>query len=111
VPRTPPTCEGQTHLNAKRDGLELGPHLVKVLDMPPGADEVLGHDLAGVCLSLLGGLFDVLYQLLFLLLHFGPLPVELPLGLLEGPLVLLEHLGGGLAGPKDHFQHGSALYL
>jgi hypothetical protein len=35
-------------LDPKRHRLELGPHRVELLDVATGADEVLGHDLAGV---------------------------------------------------------------
>ena len=35
-------------LDPERHRLELGAHGVKLLDVPTGADEIFGHDLAGV---------------------------------------------------------------
>ena len=105
-------------LYPEADGLELRPHLVELLDVSPGSDEVLGHDLACVLggelssgwseggewahhLARLCTLLDVHDELLLLLLELCALAVELALGLCEGALVLAEPLRGGDRAAKE----------
>jgi hypothetical protein len=75
--------------------LELGAHLVELLDVSACADEVLCHDLARVELAILGRLLDVRDEFLLLRLEFGAFAVEFALGLCERPLVLAETFCGG----------------
>ena len=49
-------------------------------------------DLAGSDLTILRALFDVLYELLLLVLKFGSLAIELSLRLLESSLVFPQSL-------------------
>jgi hypothetical protein len=43
-----PNQKTRTHLDAETNGLQLSLHLVKLLDVSPSTDQVLGHDLGGI---------------------------------------------------------------
>lgn len=90
-------------LYPQADCLELCAHLVELLDVSAGADEVLSHDLARVELAILGRLLDVCDEFLLACLEFAALAVELALGLGKRPLVLPETFCGGYCAAKEGF--------
>lgn len=73
------------------------------LHSPPRPDQVLGLDLAGADLAILGTLLDVLHQLLLLILQLDPFAIQFPLGSLQGSLVLAQTLRGRQPFPKGPF--------
>ncbi len=66
-------------------------------NIPPRSHQVLGLNLTGTNLSILGALFDILHQLLFLIFELDPFSVELSLCLFQRALMFPQPLGRGHA--------------
>lgn len=102
--------EETTNLESEGDLLELTPHGVELLDVPPRSHEILGLDLAGAHLSVLGARLDLLDEGLLLLLELHACLVEFANGLVEHALVLAQTLSGRHAlaeGPFEDLAGGS----
>ena len=81
--------------------LNVCPHQHELLDIFPRPNKVFGHYFDCVHLPLLGHLLYVRNDLLLLLLHLCPFPVQLPHSLVESALVLSQHLIRGHLATKQ----------
>ena len=85
------------YLYPQADRLQLRPHLIELLDIPPRAHQIFRLHLHGTHLTALGILLDLRDELLLLVLELRSFAVELTLGLFKSALVFAEALGGGHA--------------
>jgi hypothetical protein len=85
--------------------LKLGSHLIEFAYVSPSTNEIFGLDFACSNLAIFGALFDVLDQLLLLVLEFGPLAVQLALRFFEGSLMFPQTLSRRHALAKGPFDN------
>lgn len=84
--------------------MELASHAVKLLDVSPSSNKILGLDLAGAHLAILRARFDLLDKGLLLLLQLDAGLVEFADGFIKHALVLAQTLGGRHALTEGPFE-------
>lgn len=92
TPTTASCDTASTNLKTKGDLLQLALHAIEFVDISSRAHQILGLDLAGADLTLLGGCANLSHKGLLLLLQLDTLLIQFSDGLVEESLILSQTL-------------------